>query len=135
MKKHKTTILVELRQNHSLVRALTFQHKRTGDIALHTKIKKWRKENRIEISRIRARIFTIAINDRLDSSTASNHFWSRLKKSFKTTNSLDVFLDNNDTVVKDTDSMLEIAAIHCEQLFSESIVYRSQSYVDISVII
>jgi hypothetical protein len=46
-----------------------------------------------------------------------------------------MFLDIDDTVVKDSDSMLEITAIHCEQLFSESIVYRSQPYVDSSVII
>ena len=130
LRKHRTAIPVELRQKLSYVRALSFQHKRTGDVALHTKIKELRRQNRVELSTIRARRLTSAIKDRLGSAPAANHFWSNLKKSFKSTNSLDAFIDSNDTVVKDTNSMLELAAGHYEQLFSESIVYRPHPYVD-----
>ena len=130
LRKHRTAIPVELRQKLSYVRALSFQHKRTGDVALHTKIKELRRQNRAEISNLRARRLTSAIKDRLGSTSNASHFWSNLKKSFKTTNSLDAFIDSSDKVVKDTDGMLEIAAGHYEQLFSESFVYRPHPYGD-----
>lgn len=130
LRKYRSAIPVDLRQKLSYVRALSFQHKRTGDVALHTKIKELRRLNRAEISTLRAQRLTSTIKDRLGSSPNASHFWSNLKKNFKKTNSLDAFIDSNDKVIRDTDSMLELAAGHYEQLFSESLVYRPHPYVD-----
>ncbi len=130
IKKFRAAIPKELRQKLSYTRALSFRHKRTGDVALHKKIKELRKLNRIELIAIRAQKLTESINDRFSSSTSSNLFWSKLKKNFKSISSLDGIIDKNDVVVKDIDGMLELVADHYENLFSESVVYRPHPYVD-----
>jgi hypothetical protein len=130
VEKYRAAIPKDLRQKLSYVRMLSFRHKRTGDVLLHTKIKELRKQNRVELAAIRARRLTNVINDRFSSSTSSNLFWSKLRKKFKTTNSLNAFVDKDNSIVKDIDNMLDLAASHYGNLFSESIVYRPHPYVD-----
>ena len=130
LKNYRALIPKELRMKLSLTRALSFQHKRTGDVLLHKKIKEMRRLNRLELISIRSRKLMNSLNGRFSSATSPNTFWSKIRKSFKTTNSLEALIDNNGVVVKDVDNMLSIAATHYENLFVESQVYRSHPYVD-----
>ncbi len=130
IRKYRAAIPKELRLKLSYTRALSFQHKRTGDVSLHMKIKEMRRNNRIELVSIRSRKLTSAINERFSSSDSSNSFWSKIRKNFKTTNSLEALIDNNNVIVKDIDAMLDLAATHYENLFTETLVYRPHPYVD-----
>jgi hypothetical protein len=84
----------------------------------------------MELAAIRSRKLINSINERFSSSSSSNSFWSKMRKNFKTSNSLDAFIDNNNTIVKDEDAMLDLAVSHYENLFSESQVHRPHPYVD-----
>ena len=53
-----------------------------------------------------------------------------MRKNFKTTNSLVAFLDHNNAVVRDTETMLDLAVSHYKNLFSQSQVYRPHPYTD-----
>ena len=130
LKKHRTALPANLRERLSFVRALSLQHKRTGDVTLHTKIKEMRRQNRVELATVRSKRLSSAIKERCASSSSSTLFWSKLKKNFKSVNSLDAFVDDNDSITKDIDSMLEMAASHYEQLFTDSTVYRPHPYTD-----
>ena len=125
LKNYRASIPEELRMKLSLTRALSFQHKRTGDVLLHKKIKEMRRLNRWELISIRSRKLMNSLNGRFSSATSPNTFWSKIRKIFKITNSLEALIDNNGVVVKDVDNMLSIAATHYENLFVESQVYRS----------
>jgi hypothetical protein len=119
-----------LRQKLSYVRALSFQHKRTGDVQLHQKIKDLRRNNKKELFRLRSEKLLSTMNERYSSSSSSNSFWSKARKNFKSINSLNAFLDVNNSIVNDTDTMLDMAAAHYETLFTDSHVYRPHPYVD-----
>lgn len=47
--RYRTLLSEGLRQKRSYVRALSFRHKRTGDVSLLEKIKELRRENRTEL--------------------------------------------------------------------------------------
>jgi hypothetical protein len=130
MKNYRVAIPKELRAKLSLVRALSFKHKRTGDVLLHKRIKEMRKNNRNELASIRSQKLTNALNERFSSSASPNLFWSKIRKNFKPMNSLEAFIDNNNTIVKDIDIMLDLAVTHYKNLFVESEVYRPHPYVD-----
>ena len=132
LKNYRASIPEELRMKLSLTRALSFQHKRTGDVLLYKKIKEMRRHNRLELISIRSRKLMNSLNGRFSSTTSPNTFWSKIRKSFKTTNSLEALIDNNGVVVKDVDNMLSIVATHYENLFVELQVYRPHPYVDSS---
>ena len=89
-----------------------------------------RRLNRLELISIRSRKLMNSLNERFSSATSPNTFWSKIRKSFKTINSLEALIDNNSVVVKDVDNMLSIAATHYENLFVESQVCRPHPYVD-----
>ena len=63
-----------------------------------------------------------SLNRRFSSITSPNTFRSKIRKTFKTTNSLQALIDNNGVVVKDVGTMLSIADTHYENLFAESSV-------------
>jgi hypothetical protein len=130
LKKYRAAIPKELRMKLSLVRALSFRYKRTGDAALYQKILKMKKENRDELTKLRSNRLDKSIKERFAPPSPSNTFWSKARKNFKSTSSLSAFIDNNDKVIKDNNKMLSLAAEHYEELFRESEVYRPHPYVD-----
>jgi hypothetical protein len=94
------------------------------------KIKEMRRNNRLEVLALRSRKLTTSLNERFSSNSSSNSFWSKIRKNFKTTNSLEAIIDDNKVIVKDVDAMLDLAANHYENLFAESQAYRPHPYVD-----
>ena len=134
-KKYRAAIPKELRMKLSLTRALACQHKRTGDVLLHEKIKEMRRQNRIELTEIRSKNLTNSMNERFSGSTNGNIFWSSIRKNFKTSEPLDAFIDDKNEVIKDNEEMLELAAAHFENIFNESEVYRPHPYVDSPAVI
>jgi hypothetical protein len=84
------------------------------------KIKEMRKNNRLELAAIHARKLSSSLNERFSASTSSKQLWSKLRKNFKKSSSLEAFIDDNNDIVRDNDDMLEIAASYYENLFSES---------------
>ena len=130
LKKYRAAIPRELRQKLSYTRALSFQHKRTGDVILHKKIKELRRSNRNELVTLRAVKLTSSMNERYSSSSSSNSFWSNLRKNFHSTSSLNGLIDENNKVVRDTETMLNMAANHYESLFMDTQVFRPHPYVD-----
>lgn len=135
IKKYRIAIPKELRAKLSYVRALSLRHKRTGDTSLMTKIKELRKLNRIELAQLREKKLANDLSQRYTGESSANIFWSKLKKNFKSNSSLVALLDSNNKVVKDTDAMLEMAATHYEQVFSETEVYRPHPYVDYPAVV
>jgi hypothetical protein len=130
LKKYRAAIPKELRMKLSLTRALSFQHKRTGDVLLLKKIKEMRRNNRLELISLRSRKLMNSLKERFSSTASPNSFWSKVRKNFNTTNSLEALIDDNNAVVNDVEAMLDIAANHYENLFIESQVYRPHPYID-----
>jgi hypothetical protein len=135
LKKYRAAIPKELRIKLSYTRALAFLHKRTGDTSLHAKIKDLRRKNRAELVELRANSLANSLKERYSSGTSASAFWSKIRKNFRTSNVLEAFMDQNDRIIKDTDSMLEMAASHYENLFAATEVYRPHPYVDVPEIL
>ena len=129
-KKYRAAIPKELRANLSLARALSFRQKRTGDVPLKQKVKEMRRANRLALVEIRTNNLRSALNERCSGTSSGKMFWSNVKKNFKVNESLEAFIDDKDRVIKDSQSMLELAATHFENTFGESEVYRPHPYVD-----
>ena len=129
-KKYRTAISKELRANMSLARALSFRHKRTGDVLLKQKVKELRRLNRVALVETRTNKLSSTLKERCSGSSNGKMFWSSIKRNFKMNESLEAFIDEKDRIVKDDQGMLELAATHFENIFRESEVYRPHPYVD-----
>jgi hypothetical protein len=93
-------------------------------VILRTKINELRRSNRNELVALRPRNQNSSLNGRYSSSTSAKAFWSKLRKDFKTINSLSALIDEKNMIIRDADGMLELVANLYENLFTESEVYR-----------
>ena len=84
----------------------------------------------IELAAIRAYKLQESLKERYSSSTSSKTFWSSLRKNFKTSSSLNAFVDENVKRVRDPAMMLGLAATHYEKLFAKTEVYKPHPYDD-----
>ena len=129
-RKYRSAIPKELRMSLSLARALSFRQKRTGDVRLKQNIKELRRVNRLALLRIRTNQLSNSLNERCSGSNSGNVFWSRVRRNFKLNEPIKAFIDEKDRVIRDSEGMLDLAAIHFENTFKESVVYRPHPYID-----
>ena len=113
-------------------RVLSFQHKRTGDVVIHRKIKEIRKSNKIELDLYRAKKLSSSTNEKSASAPSTISLWSKIRKRLRKTASLHGFINLNNEIIENTEDMLELVTTHYGKLFSEQLIYRPHSFVDSS---
>lgn len=132
VEQYRIMIPKEMRASLSLIRALSFRQKRTGDLDLLERVKFLRNAARKEVKSFLKSQFQFCLSQRHSDSPVSIAFWSKAKRFFKSSAaSLKAFILPNGRVVEDPMSMVEVAANHYEEMLKEpSDFYRPHSLID-----
>lgn len=86
LNKYRMAIPPELRAKLAYTRALSFRHKRTGDVRLHLRVKELRRANRLELLALRTDKLKIATKERNSSPSAPSLFWATAQKKLQNHN-------------------------------------------------
>jgi len=122
--KYRIAIPKELRAYMSCTRALSFRHKRTGDIVLRNVVTFRRKFAKKELKRFLSDQLASTLATRNTSSPLSVSFWSKIKKFMKSaSSSLHGFILPNGAVIKDSEKMCEIAADYYEDFLKNRRIF------------
>lgn len=133
--KFRTSIPADLKDLLAQSRALTFKAHRKGCMYLREEARRLRNFARSKLKQFQQEKLQRDLATRHKSGNASIHYWSHVKKHFRSASSgLRGFTLPNGKITKDPAEMVEVAAKHYEVLFDEPVVVRPHPYVDTEIL-
>ncbi|CAF1525178.1 unnamed protein product [Rotaria magnacalcarata] len=131
LNKYRVAIPAEVRAFMSYVRALSFRQLRTKSSFLKNEVRRLRKIAKNKLSFFFSNQLSTMLRCRNTSAPISATFWSRTKRFLKpSSSSLHALIDPAGDIIKDHESMCEVAANFYEDFFKEQEVVRPHPYTD-----
>lgn len=133
-KKARLAIPAELKEMLARSRSLAFKANRKGCVSRREEARYLRNLARTKLKHFRQEQLEKSLANRNKPGNASLHYWSHVKKHFRSaSSSLRGFLTSNGEVTKNPEQMVNLAANHYEKLFEEPYVIRPHPYADTEV--